>query len=100
MRSTFLLVLSLLPAFWMPAVAADAVRGKTLHDKQCVSCHVKRYGGDGSTMYIRPDRIIHNRKALDQRIAVCNAMTNAGWFPDEEKDVAAYLAQRYYKFPN
>lgn len=98
MRGVLLLGLILLPAFWMPAIAADAVRGKTLHDKQCVSCHVKRYGGDGSAMYLRTERIIHNRKALEQRISVCNAMTNAGWFPEEERDVAAYLEQRYYKF--
>jgi mono/diheme cytochrome c family protein len=78
--------------------AADAARGKALHDKQCVSCHVKRYGGDGSEMYLRADRKIHDRKALGQRVAACNAMVNAGLFPEDEEDIAAWLAQRYYKF--
>lgn len=89
---------SLLPALGTPAFAADAMRGKALHDKRCVSCHVERYGGDGAEMYLRADRKIRDRRALDQRVAACNAMVNAGLFPEEEADVAAYLAQHYYKF--
>ena len=96
---------SLLIAFVLSSVvppsamaAADVDEGKRLHDKQCVSCHIERYGGDGSQMYLRRDRIIHDRVALGQRVAACNAMTNAGWFPEDEENVAAWLAQRYYKF--
>ncbi len=90
-----LLTLSLLS----PALAAvDIEKGKRLHDKLCVSCHVERFGGDGSKIYLRSDRIIHDRAALDQRVATCNAMTNAGLLPEDEQNIAAYLAQRYYKF--
>jgi len=90
-----LALLTLMP----PALAAvDLEKGKRLHDKQCVSCHVKRYGGDGSQMYLRSDRIIHSRTALGQRVATCNAMTDAGLFPEDEENIAAYLAKRYYKF--
>lgn len=82
-----------------PALAAvDLEKGKRLHDEKCVSCHVKRYGGDGSKVYLRPDRIIHDRVALGQRVATCSAQTGAGWFPEDEEDVAAYLARKYYKF--
>ncbi len=99
MRRTMLLALGLLAVSAGSAyAAADVARGKALHDKQCVSCHVKRYGGDGSEMYLRADRIIRDRTALGQRVATCNAMVNAGLFPEEEADIAAYLAQRYYKF--
>ena len=28
----------------------------------------------------------------------CSAQTNAGWFPEDEANVAAYLNQRFYKF--
>lgn len=97
-KTPFLLALGLLAAVAAPVAAADAARGKALHDKRCVACHVKRYGGDGSRMYLRADRLIRDRRALDQRVAACNAMTNAGLLPDEEQDIAAYLAQRYYKF--
>lgn len=96
MRTTIVLALMLcLPA---PAFAADVARGKALHDEKCVSCHVKRYGGDGAQMYLRADRLIRDRKALGQRVATCNAMLNAGLFPEDEEDIAAYLAQHYYKF--
>ncbi len=81
-----------------PGVAADVARGKMLHDKQCVSCHVKRYGADGAEMYLRADRKIRDHTALGQRVAACNAMVNAGLFPEDEADIAAYLAQHYYKF--
>jgi cytochrome c len=83
----------------MPAVGAvDIDKGQRLHDKLCTTCHVERYGGDGSGIYLRPDRLIRNRAALDQRVATCNAMTNAGLLPEDEENIAAYLAQRYYKF--
>jgi len=93
------MLLLLLPVALQPAFAAvDIDKGKRLHDKQCVSCHVKRYGGDGSQMYLRSDRIIRNRVALGQRVAACNAMTDAGLFPEDEENIAAYLAKQYYKF--
>ena len=83
----------------LPAQAAgDPKLGKALHDKQCVSCHVKLLGGDGSGMYTRKPRLINNASALAQRVAVCSAQTNAGWFPEEEAHVAAWLNQAYYKF--
>lgn len=92
-------IFPMLLAAAMPAVgAADIDKGQRLHDKLCTTCHVERYGGDGSGIYLRPDRLIRNRAALDQRVATCNAMTNAGLLPEDEENIAAYLAQRYYKF--
>lgn len=99
-----LLTIKTVFAFGVLALAADALfaateaPGKRLHDAQCVSCHMQRFGGDGSPVYLRPDRLIHDRSALRQRVAVCSAQTNAGWFPEEEQHVSDYLAQRYYKF--
>lgn len=97
MRSPTILLMLLVAM--PPALAGvDIDKGKRLHDNQCVSCHVQRFGGDGSRIYLRPDRLIHNKEALGQRVAMCSAMTNAGWFPEDEENVAAYLAKRYYKF--
>ena len=83
----------------LPAQAAgDPKLGKPLHDKQCVACHVRLQGGDGSAMYTRKPRLINNGVALGQRVATCSAQTNAGWFPEDEANVAAWLNQTYYKF--
>jgi len=96
MRRLTILLAVLLAA--PPFAAADIAKGKSLHDEKCVGCHVKRFGGDGSEIYTRANRIIKSREALGQRVATCNAMVNAGLLPEDEENIAAYLAQRYYKF--
>lgn len=93
--AAFLLLIGLgLPA----ALAADTTKGQALHDKHCTSCHVEQYGGDGAQMYLRSNRLIQSRPALDKRVAFCNKMVKAGLSPDDEKEISAYLAERYYKF--
>ena len=69
-----------------------------LHDKSCVGCHVRMYGGDGSKMYTRDGRMLSNKLELLQRVAACSAQMNAGWFPEEEGTVAAWLNKHYYQF--
>ncbi|WP_324778894.1 cytochrome c [Thiobacillus sedimenti] len=81
-----------------PFAKGDPVKGKALHDKACISCHASMFGGDGSEIYTRPDRKIKNAQQLAARIAACNANTGAGWFPEDEVHVGAYLNQQYYKF--
>ncbi|HUX29067.1 MAG TPA: cytochrome c [Thiobacillus sp.] len=80
------------------APVADSKAGKILHDKACISCHARMFGGDGSKIYTRADRKIQNAQQLAARISGCNANTGAGWFPEDEAHVAAYLNQQYYKF--
>lgn len=77
---------------------ADPKAGKERHDKACVACHVRLYGGDGSKMYTRDGRLLSTKLDILQRVATCNSQTKAGWFPEEEADVAAYLNQQYYHF--
>lgn len=81
-----------------PPAKGDAKAGKALHDKSCVNCHVGMFGGDGSGIYTRADRKVRTPQQLAGRIAGCNANTGAGWFPEDEAHVAAYLNQQYYKF--
>lgn len=81
-----------------PVAKSDVEAGKILHDKSCVSCHVRMFGGDGSKIYTRADRKVQNKQQLAARISGCNANTGAGWFPEDEAHVAAYLNQQYYKF--
>ncbi|MEQ1668585.1 MAG: cytochrome c [Sulfuriferula sp.] len=76
----------------------DPKIGKTLVDKSCLSCHVSMYGGDGSKIYTRADRKVKTPQQLAARVSGCNANTGAGFFPEEEAHVTAYLNQQYYKF--
>ncbi len=80
------------------SVAGTDAIGKRLHDTQCISCHAQRFGGDGSSVYLRADRLVRDETALRRRVAMCSAQTKAGWFPEEEQHVSDYLARRYYKF--
>lgn len=77
---------------------ADPAAGKLLHEKACVACHTRMYGGDGSKIYTHEGRQLSDRLEILQRVAACNSQVKAGWFPEEEADVAAYLNQQYYKF--
>lgn len=83
-----------------PLDATDTAKAKALHDKSCIGCHSRMYGGDGSKIYTRDDRILSSKQQLLQRVAVCNAQAKAGWRPEEEASVAAWLNQRYYHFDN
>ncbi|MDD5248625.1 MAG: cytochrome c [Rhodocyclaceae bacterium] len=94
----FLVLMSLLAVATSASAAGDPKAGKLLHDERCVSCHVEKFGGDGSKIYTRSPRLINNKTALAQRVAMCAAMTGAKWFPEEEADVVAYLNQQFYKF--
>lgn len=74
-----------------PFERGDIKAGQALHDKSCLSCHDTR-------VYSRPDRRIRTPAQLAARISGCNANTGAGWFPEEERHVGAYLNHSYYHF--
>lgn len=78
--------------------AGDAAIGAAMHQKDCVACHVRRLGGDGSTMYTRAERRVTTPEKLKAQIALCNSELGTGYFPEEEEHVAAYLNLQYYKF--
>ena len=77
---------------------ANPKAGAEHHEKACVACHVRLYGGDGSKMYTRDARLLSSKLDVLQRVAACNSQVKAGWFPEEEAEVAAYLNQKYYQF--
>ena len=81
-----------------PFDKGDPKAGRALHDKSCTSCHVSMFSGDGSKIYTRADRKTQTAQQLAARISGCNANTGAGWFPEDEAHVGAYLNQQYYKF--
>ena len=77
---------------------ANPKAGEEHHEKACVACHVRLYGGDGSKMYTRDARLLSSKLDILQRVATCNSQVKAGWFPEEEAEVAAYLNQKFYQF--
>jgi mono/diheme cytochrome c family protein len=81
-----------------PDASDDAKAGKALYEKSCVGCHAKMFGGDGSKIYTRADHKVKSKQQLAAQISACNANVGAGWFPEDEAHVAAYLNQQYYKF--
>jgi hypothetical protein len=89
----------------MPALAAqpkpfehgDPQQGEILVDKDCHACHVRRFG-DKDRIYTRADRRVKSPAQLGAQIAVCNTELGAGYFPEDEEHIAAYLNLRYYKF--
>ncbi len=76
----------------------DANAGKALVHKNCTPCHASSFGGDGSSIYTRENRIVKTSRGLKAQIRNCNTMLGLKWFEDEEQHVASYLNQNYYHF--
>jgi len=94
-----ILLLITAPALADPMDKGDQKAGKTLHDKSCIACHASKFGGDeGSKIYTRTDRKATNKQQLAARVKACNNNVGAGWFPEDETHVEAYLNNRYYHF--
>jgi mono/diheme cytochrome c family protein len=100
MKSFFLACLLLISShvFAQPFKNADAIAGKALVEKNCISCHASSFGGDGSSIYTREYRKVKTAKGLMAQVRNCNTMLDLKLFEDEELNVAAYLNKTYYKF--
>jgi cytochrome c553 len=98
LASLALILLSSVAQAEPPWGQVDLKAGEALHAKDCTACHIRMYGGDGSTMYTRAGRMLSNRLEVLQRVASCNATMSTGWFPDDEAHVAAWLNSVYYQF--
>jgi len=81
-----------------PFAQGDPHKGEKLVTKDCESCHASKFGGDPNAIYLRKDRRVKSASQLLSQVTMCNTQLNSGFFPDDEKDVAAYLNQRYYHF--
>lgn len=77
---------------------ADLKMGETLiADKQCVVCHQRKVGGDGSAIY-RPGVRIKTADALRGKVEQCSLELNLSLFPDETTAIAAVLNRDHYRF--
>lgn len=73
------------------AVSADAANGKKLYDGKCFACH-------DTTIHTRPEKIIFSKKALLNRVKMCDANANANWTEQQMGDVVEYLNTTFYKY--
>ncbi len=99
MQKILMLTGALLALAVQAAWAADAARGKQLHDQYCIDCHSGMVGGDGTLLYKRKDRRVKSYEALLKQINRCDQSLGLKWFPEDVADVAAYLNREFYKFP-
>ncbi len=70
---------------------------KLIAESQCVACHTRKVGGDGSAIY-RPAGKINTAGFLRGMVESCNTELNLGFFPEEVTAVAAVLNRDHYKF--
>lgn len=86
------------PLWAGPFSPGDHELGKALVSQNCAACHVKQFGGDGSSVYTRPDRKIRSARQLKEQISRCDRMAKAGLSDLEQAHVGTFLNQSYYKF--
>ncbi|MCO5118274.1 MAG: hypothetical protein M9951_01375 [Burkholderiaceae bacterium] len=77
---------------------ADLQLGEQLIvEHKCEACHIKRVGGDGTSIYSPVGRI-RSASALLAMVEACNTEMGLGMFPEEVAAVAAVLNRDHYEF--
>ena len=77
---------------------ADLALGQQLiRQHQCNECHVRKFGGDGNSIY-RPAGRINTPGFLRGMVEQCNTELNLSLFPDEVSSIAAVLNRDHYRF--
>ena len=77
---------------------AWAGEGQDLYQTQCIECHGKMTGGDGSLLYKRDDRIAVSMHALEDRVKHCAKGANANWNSAQIKAVTEFLNNSFYQY--
>ncbi len=70
---------------------------KLINEHRCADCHVRKFGGDGTSIF-RPAGRINTPGYLRGMVEQCNTELNLGLFPDEVSAIAAVLNRRHYRF--
>ncbi len=81
-----------------PFPDGNAQTGKAIFDKyKCNSCHAAMLGGDGSAIFTRANRKVHDTGGLIEQIVICSGNVGANLNAQEKQHLGAYL-NRYYNF--
>lgn len=79
-----------------PFPNGNAQAGQKLFTQyKCNSCHSAMLGGDGSAIFTRANRKVHNADELVEQIKICSGNVGANLTAQEEQHLGAYL-NRYY----
>ena len=84
--------------------AAEVFRGadlalgaRLIAEHRCAACHVRQFGGDGSSIF-RPAGRINTPGFLRGMVEQCNTELNLSLFPEEVNAIAAVLNRDHYRF--
>ena len=100
MRLQHLLMVTALSSITQTTLAGDIERGRILHQENCIQCHSSMYGGDGTTIYVREDRRIESKEALQMQVKRCKNSLGLPWPEDQTDDLITYLNATFYHFEN
>ncbi|MEO8250161.1 MAG: hypothetical protein ABI589_12400 [Burkholderiales bacterium] len=77
---------------------ADLALGeRLLKENRCTECHIRKVGGDGSSIY-KPQGRISTPGFLRGMVEQCNTDLGFSLFPDEVTAIAAVLNRDHYRF--
>ena len=78
---------------------ADLALGlQLIREHRCTECHVRRVGGDGSSIY-KPSGRINTPGLLRGMVDYCSVELKLSLFPEEVTAIAAVLQRDHYRFP-
>jgi len=79
-------------------LTSHAEDGQALHQSECVDCHSRITGGDGTVIYKRDESIITSLPELRTRVTHCANGAKTGWNEDQITAVTDYLNQQFYHY--
>ncbi len=76
----------------------DPSNGKVIHQEKCAACHIGKFSGDGSEIYLRENRRIKTVEGLMAQVEFCDRQIKSGLNDDQINDLVMFLNESYYKF--
>ncbi len=70
---------------------------KLIAENKCAECHIRKFGGDGTSIY-RPKGRINTAGFLRGMVEQCNTELKLQLFPEEVTAIAAVLNRDFYRF--
>ena len=90
--AAFVLLVILSSGVSAALLPGDAVKGKELHNRDCVACHDNR-------VYTRAHRSVKSIEGLMGRVRLCNQQLGGKLDRDQISDIVKHLNDAYYRFP-